>query len=49
MSFNSKNKEHRSSLYENMFGIFIIAFNPLIAAFIEAGVELGWSHNDEYN
>jgi choline dehydrogenase len=23
--------------------------NPLTAAFIEAGVELGWSHNDDYN
>jgi choline dehydrogenase len=49
----AENYEHGTSAYRGGGGpINVIQTppsNPLTQAFIEAGVELGWSHNDDYN
>src|SRR5262245_38241920 len=49
----AENYEHGSSDYRGTGGpINVIetrSSNPLTHAFIEAGVELGWSRNDDYN
>src|SRR5262245_11773386 len=49
----AENHEHGSSDYRGRGGpINVIetrSSNPLTHAFIEAGVELGWSRNDDYN
>src|SRR5215471_12776294 len=49
----AENYEHGSSDYRGRGGpINVIktrSSNPLTHAFIEAGVELGWSRNDDYN
>jgi choline dehydrogenase len=49
----AENWECGTSKYHGMGGPLNVmkppSIDPLIAAFIEAGVELGWSHNDEYN
>jgi choline dehydrogenase len=49
----AENRERGASAYHGVGGPLNVfdppAINPLTSAFIEAGVELGWPHNDDAN
>jgi choline dehydrogenase len=49
----AENRERGASEYHGVGGPLNVfeppAINPLTEAFLEAGVELGWSRNDDYN